>query len=242
MATLLSGKPMTAPVPLFNQTTSANEIQLGAKFYDQAGNEYTWAKAGAVALVAGNLLQAAAEVTNHQNCAPTATASIGATSVTITLGATAATANQYAGGWMVVTETPGEGYKYLISSHPAADSGATLTLTLSDALQVALTTSSHVDLVPNQYDGVIANPTTATSNPVGVATDIIAIGGYGWIGTRGVFPVLADAGAAIVVGTSIVASNQTAGACEPATGVQAPVGTAITGIASGEYGLANIRL
>lgn len=240
MATQLSGLPMTAPYPLFSQSTSATDIQLGAKFFDQANNAYVWAQAGATALVAGTLLQAAAELTNHQNCAPTATAAIGATSVTITLGATAATANYYAGGWMVTTETPGEGYKYLISSHPAADSGATLTLTLSDPLQVALTTSSHVDLIPNQYSGVVINPTTATSNPVGVATDIIAISGYGWIQTYGVVPVLADG--TVTVGTGVVASNATAGAVEALTGVQAPVGIAITGIATTEFGAIRIDL
>lgn len=231
---------MTAPMGLFSQTTSATEIQLGSKFYDQAGNQYTWAKAGGVALVAGTLLQAPIEVTTHQNLAPTATFAIGATSITVTLGASAVTANQYAGGWFVTTETPGEGYKYLISSHPAADSGATVVLTLSDPLQVALTTSSHGDLVANQYDGVLINPTTATSNPVGVATDVIAIGGYGWIQTKGVAVVLADG--TVTVGTGVVASNATAGAVEALTGVQAPVGIAITGIATTEFGAIKLAL
>ncbi len=240
MASILTGLPMAAPLPLFSQTTSATEIQLGSKFYDQAGNEYTWAKAGTPALVAGTLLQAPIEVTTHQNLAPTATFAIGATSVTVTLGASAVTANQYAGGWFVTTEAPGEGYKYLISSHPAADSGATVVLTLSDPLQVAVTTSTHGDLVANQYDGVLINPTTATSNPVGVATDIIAAGSYGWIQTKGVAVVLADG--TVTVGTSLVASNATAGAVEALTGVQAAVGLAITGIATTEYGAIKLML
>lgn len=225
---------MTAPTQLFAQSTLSSEIQLGAKFFDQAGNGYVWAKAGGVALVAGTLLQAAAEDTAHQNLVPAA-AAIGATSVTVTLGASAVTANQYAGGWMVTTETPGEGYKYLISSHPAADASATVVLTLSDPLQVALTTSSHVDLVRNPYDGVIINPTTATSCPVGVATDVVAASGYGWIQTDGYAVILNDAGS--TVGTNVSASNATAGAVEAAVTAQAAIGVAVTGIATTEFGM-----
>lgn len=239
MATTICNNPGGAPFGLFTQSAT-QDINVGSRFVDQAGNTYVYAKAGASDLVAGTLVQAPAEVTNHQNCAPTGTAAIGATSVTITLGATAATANQYAGGWMVTTETPGEGYKYLIASHPAADSAATLTLTLSDPLQVALTTSSHVDLVPNPYSGVIINPTTASSCPVGVATDVVAAGQYGWLQIGGVATVLADGN--LTVGTSLVASNGTAGAVEALTGVQAIIGVAVTGIATTEFGAVRLFL
>jgi hypothetical protein len=197
------------------------------------------AKAGAVALVPGTLVQAPAEVTNHQNLTPAA-AAIGATQVTVTLGATAATANQYAGGLLVVTVTPGQGYSYEIDSHPAASGSATLVLTLKDPILVALTTSSRVDLVANEYNGVIINPTTASSNPVGVAVYPIAIGEYGYIQTGGHANVLADG--AVVVGTAVVASNATAGAVEALTGVQAPIGIAQSGIATTEYGPIHLLL
>lgn len=238
MASQLSLRPAAPPFGLFSQSAT-QDINLGSEFFDVAGNGYAFAKAGAVALVAGTLLQAPAEVTNHQNVVPAA-AAIGANSVTVTLGATAATANQYAGGWLIITETPGEGYKYLIASHPAADSAATLTLTLEDPIQVALTTSSHCDLVSNPFNGVVINPTTATSCPVGVATDVVAIGQYGWIQTSGIAAVLADG--AVTVGTALVASNGTAGAVEALTGVQAPVGIAVTGIATTEFGAVKLML
>lgn len=232
MATSFSALPMAAPLGPFVSST-VQEIGLGSKFYDQNGNAYRYCKVGGTALVAGKLYQAPAEVTNHQNLV-TAAAAIGATSVTVTLGATAATANQYAGGYLVITITPGEGYKYLISSHPAADGSATLELTLEDPIQVALTTASNADLIPNLYKDVIINPTTASSCVVGAAVDVVAASSYGWLQVEGPCPVLVD-DQTVTVGTLVSASNQAAGACEPFTGVQAPIGIAVTGGATTDY-------
>lgn len=206
---------------------------LGDRFVLNDGKVVAFAKAGAVTLVPGTLLQCPAEITNHQNLTPAAAAA-GALSVTVTLGATAATANQYAGGYLYVTVTPGQGYRYLIKSHPAAALSTTLVLTLAEPILVALTTSSRVDLVPNSLNGVIINPTTATGAPVGAAIYPITAGNYGFIQVGGEASLLADG--AVAVGTSVVASNGTAGAVEAATGVQAPVGIAKTGIATTEYG------
>lgn len=71
---------------------------LGERAVTPDGRSFRYVKAGGTALVPGKLYQAPAEVTNHQNLAPTDAVAIGATSLTVTLGATAATANQYAGG------------------------------------------------------------------------------------------------------------------------------------------------
>lgn len=233
-----SGDVQIAPSSIYS-SSSTQELPLGARATMPDGRSFRYCKAGAVALVQGKLQQAAAEVTNHQNLTPAA-AAIGATSVTVTLGATAASANQYAEGFLNVTVTPGEGYSYKIKSHPAANASATLTLTLEDPILVALTTSSRCDLAVNQYKDVIVNPTTATSNPVGVAVYPISIGGFGWIQTGGIASVLADG--TVTVGTALVASNGTAGAVEALTGVQAPVGIAVTGIATTEYGAVRLLL
>lgn len=230
MATRLSSGLLVNPGDL-TQNTANPAVQLGAVAFDQAGNRYRYAKAGGTTLVPGKLQQAAAEATGDQDLA-VAAAAIGATSVTTTSTVTV-TANQYAGGWLLVTVTPGQGYKYLISSHPAA-SGAAVTLTLSDPLVVALTTSSRVDLVANPYSGIVVNPTTATSAPVGVAVAAITNAQYGWIQDGGVASILNDGGS--TVGTNVSASNGTAGAVEAAVTAQAAVGVALTGIATTEYG------
>jgi len=227
------------PAGLFTSTADQQAI-LGSRAVASDGREFRYAKAGAVALVPGTLVQAAAEITNHQNIAP-ADAVAGATSITVTLGATAVTANQYAGGWAVVTTSTGAGYQYQISGHPAAALSTAVVLTLVEPLQTALAAStSKIDLVANTYNGVVINPATATSNPVGAAVYPIAIGQFGWIQVKGPANLLADG--TVVVGTGLVASNATAGAVEALTGVQAPIGTAITGIATTQYGAVNLDL
>lgn len=227
--------PTAGTVPYMTQIPD-----LGVRAVTGDGREFRFITAGGVTLIPGTLLQASAQIANHQNLAPTAVAAIGATSVTVTLGATAATVNQYSGGWALITVTPGQGYMYQISSHPAAALSTTLTLTLTDALIVALSTASRVDLIANPYNGVIINPTAASSCPVGAAVFGITNAYYGWIQTKGVTNLLADG--AVTVGTSLVASNATAGAVEAGTGVQALVGTAVTDISTTEYGAVNINL
>ena len=60
----------------------------------------------------------------------------GDTSITVTLGATAATKDQYADGYIytndnTTTSDRGEGQIYRIASNPAADGSATLAVTLA---------------------------------------------------------------------------------------------------------------
>jgi len=175
--------------------------QLGTKAIDTDGNKYRYVLAGAAPLTAGNWLQSPAQVPLHQNLAPAGgtTVDVGATSFQVILGATAATANQYAGGWAVISGGPGAGLKYRIASHPAANASAALTLTLSQPIDVQLVmATSKVDLVANKYSGVIQTPvTTLTGACVGVATSATPANQYDWIQTGGV-------GVALIAGTPCV--------------------------------------
>ena len=177
--------------------TSTKEAELGQLLSTRDGRVFRYVKAGASALVVGNVIQAPAQVTTHQQLTP-AVAAIGARTITVTLGASnAATANQYAGGWAIIDTAPGLGYAYPIASHPAANAAASMVLTLQpDALvQVALTASSRVSLVPNPYSGVIQSPvTTLTGSVVGVAVSAIPANNYGWIQISG-------PGAVLIAGT-----------------------------------------
>ena len=236
----IDGMVNISPKALF-KTSDTQEVQLGAKVCLSDGRAYRYVKAGGTALVAGTLQQAPAQVTNHQDLTPTAAAA-GVTSVTVTLGATAATANQYANGWIVITTSDGIGYQYEVKSHPAASASAAVVLTLADELQEALTASSRVDLVVNPYDGVIINPTTATSCILGVAVADIPASNFGWIQCGGVASVLNDTAGAITVGTEVSASNAVAGSIEAETGTQATVGVAVTGIAASQNGAVRLRI
>jgi len=221
------------------QESATPEHQLGTRAVSSDGRSWRYAKAGGTALVAGHLQQAPAEITNHQSLA-VATAASGATEITVTLGATAATANFYSGGYACANNAAG-GYFLKIKSHPAADSSGTLVLTLEDALPKAATAGTTTfDLVPNPYSGVVDNPTTATSAPVGVAVHTITAEYYGWIGVAGPFAILSDASS--TVGTNVSASNATAGAVEAAVTAQAAIGTALSGVATTEFGMFRLFL
>lgn len=228
----LKANLLVTPQEIFT-SSSTQGADLGAFATSGDGRGFRYALAGGTALVAGKLQQASAEDTsNYQNLAPSAT-SAGATSITITTSTTV-TANALSGGFLSITVTPGQGYMYGTKGNTATSAAAGLVINLSDPIQVALTTSSRIDVIPNPYASVIVNPTTATSAPVGVAIYPVTAAQYGWIQTHGPANVLADG--AVTVGTALCASNGTAGAVEALAGVQAPVGIALTGIATTEYG------
>lgn len=202
---------------------------LGTKAFTDDGRVFRYACAGGVSLVPGKLQQSPAQVSNHLGIAVQAAAAVGATSVSVTLGATAATANQYAGGTMVVTATPGQGYTYKIKSHPAASLSTTLTLTLEDPIVVALTTSSTVSLMANPYNGIIVNPTTATGSPVGVAVTAVTNAQYGWLQVGGAVACLNDTGT--TVGLGVAPSAAVAGAVKTMAATLCQVGYAMeTGV------------
>lgn len=164
--------------------------KIGARAVDDTGRVFRYVKAGASDLVAGNVIQSPAIVTAHLANTPPAVA-IGDRSFTYTPGAATGAANLYADGFLQVDTTPGNGYTYVVSGHAAIASSTAFTLNLRDPIQVALTTSSRVGLIPNKFNGVIQLPaTTATGTIVGIATYIITAAQYGWILTWGQCSVL----------------------------------------------------
>lgn len=245
MSSLTGSGMLVEYTDLFASSTTQNGMQLGGFATCGDGRYFRYMYAGAVALAAGKLQQGPAQVANHIQLTPTA-AAIGATQVTVTLGATAATANQYAGGYLVVSLDGGTGgvpgYSYQISSHPAAALSATLVLTLADPLLNLITTSAKIDLVLNPYNGLIVYPTTGTGSPVGVAVVATPINNYGWVQVAGPAPVLNDAGGAITVSNDVVPSTSVAGAVKSLTGTLPTVGTAITSITASQYGTIRLDL
>lgn len=226
-----SSPPQALGLDLYeSSTTQAHRIGERAETSD--GRVFRYARVGASTLVAGNVVQSPAQVTTHKAMTPAA-AALGATSVTATLGATnAVTENQYADGYLIVAITPGNGYAYRISSHPAAAASAACVFTLSEPINVALTTSSRVSLQANPCKGVIQAPTTLTGTPAGVAVFPALANEYCWIQTRGLAPVLTAGTPA--VGAAVGVPGSAAGAVVidgAATSGLYPVGTmAETGV------------
>lgn len=223
---------------VFTSSASATH-KVGQLATDGNGRYFRYVLNGATAVVPGKLYQASAEdTTNLQNLTITNVA-VGATSITTTSTTTIA-ANATAGGFITVTDgTTGKGLTYRLKGNTVASSAA-VTFYLEDPIITATTGTAKVDVIKSPYSGIVVNPATATSAPIGVGVYPIAANEYGWVQVKGAASVLADG--AITVGTNLVASNAVAGAVEPATGVQAVVGTAITGIATTEYGFVQLNL
>lgn len=196
-------------------TSTAQAHELGARFEISESRSFHYGKnSTAAALGVGKIGLAPAPKTNHHNMAVQAAAAIGATTVSVTLGATASTAQEYAEGYLTINLTPGQGTVYKVSDQPATSSGQTQTLGLSDPINVALTTSSKANLVHNAWNAVV-EAAVATRRAAGVplvpvAQSTSTVPVYYWAQTNGVASVLADQ--AITLGARLGCSASVAGA------------------------------
>jgi hypothetical protein len=214
---------LTQRVSLTNQdarVVSATQLhRLGTVAETADGRVYRYSFNGAVDLAAGKLNTTVAKVTNHTNNAVATAAAIGARQVTVTLGATAATVDQYKDGYLVINDSTGVGCAYRIDGHPAAALSTNLTVNLTEGVAIALTTSSKASLVPNPWSGSIVSAAAAALFVNGTNNTIVTASNYYWSQTAGIASVLSDGvigkgsdaivsasvnGAAVVEGTSAV--------------------------------------
>ena len=235
-------EPKGAQFSLF-QTYNVIDAQtmLGQRFTTEDGTEVVLVLNGAVALTAGVLVQHSPIVANHENLAVTAFSPVStqtntAATVTVTLGATAATSQQYQGGYAVVNAGTGIGQRLRIASNPAAALSTSMVVTLEDAPVVALDTTSRIDLIAAPYSNVVINPTTPTASPAGVTLYAIPatvgtagaagyVPSYGFVTTKGIVSCLSDATVASV-GLGISPSITTAGCITLAIATGSVIGDA----------------
>lgn len=190
----LSGYTSLAGTDLYTSQT-VPQHRLGQLGIDSWGSRYRYVKVGASALVTADCLQEPAESTDFVSMSVNTAAAIGSTEITVTLGATATTANMFDGGFLTVSVTPGLGQSFRILSHTVASGAASCTFTVDRPLLIALTTSSDVSVRKNPYNGVIQNPaTTSTGGPVGFALYATPASSYGWIQSGGDTAVTYDTG------------------------------------------------
>lgn len=169
---------------IHDQSATAKE-RVGALRIMEDGRKFRYCKNGAVALVAGIPTEAAAAVANHVNCAVAVAASVGDMSVSITVGATAVTADQYKDGYLQINDGAGEGLQYRISSHPAHAGSGTLVVQLLDPIRVALTTAaSKASLIYNPFSLVVA-ATGGSTAPTGIPPIAVTASYYFWSQTGG---------------------------------------------------------
>lgn len=173
-------------------TSAVQEFALGTRWKpnnDVRGRTFRYAKAGAVALVAGNVIQGPVTIgANHSNRALGGTALAGQNKVIVVtaLGA-AVTANQYDGGTMNINDDVGEGIAYPIVSHTLT---TTPTFTLGENIKVALAATSDFSLVASAFNGVVQRAATLTAIPVGVAQIVVPAANYFWLQIGGPVSVL----------------------------------------------------
>jgi hypothetical protein len=196
------------------ETSSTKVHELGAKAVTSGGRVYRYAQAGAVNLAAGKVTVTPAKVSNHTNIAVAAAAALGATEVSVTLGATAATADQYVDGFLVVIDSTGAGQTMRIRGHVAIASGGTGSIYLKEPLQVALTTSSKVSLVYNPWASTVISPNATGVSQVcnGVPNVAVTAAYYYWSQTGGIASVLSDG--VIAKGAGAILSDAVDGALE----------------------------
>jgi len=197
---------------------AADGLQPGARGEDEYGDLYRLVKVGASNITAGKLQVCPAPKTNHHNIAVSVAVTANGRNriVTPTLGATAATLNEYAFGTLVFNDVSPEGETYRIYSHPAADASATLAIKLApdSPLKTSITTSSELTLTHNVWNGVV-EAAVEERQPAGVPLVDMTAAYYGWVKTRGDVSLLA--GDSFNIGEELVQHASTAGAVDAAS-------------------------
>lgn len=216
-------------------TDSALATLLGSRWDLSDGREVRLGQvASGTTVVPGKMYQSAAVIADHQNLDVTAFQAYSANGnvpakVTVTLGSTAVTANQFRGGFLIVNDNNGEGQTLKIASHPAADAAASLAVTLEDGPTTAITAASEASLMPADGSGIIIMPTTATGAVFGASLYNVAASAYAFFVTKGISAVLGDG--TPTIGSAASCSNAVAGAVENGVIAQGFVGTfAYTGV------------
>lgn len=257
----ITQKGATGVLEVFQTSTdTALATLVGSRYDTSDGRELVMVQNGGTAIVPGKLYQAPVAVgANHQNLTVTAFAAATTTNnaqVTVTLGATLVTANQYQGGYAIVYTGTGAGQTLKIASHPSAALSASLVITLEDSPVTALDTTSTISLVLNRYgssngtnvstNGVVLASHTSLVQPVGVSLYAIAaststVPTYGFLQTRGVGTCLVNGTPAI--GLDVGASATVDGAVDAyAVATGARIGTAIITGVDTKYTAIDIKL
>lgn len=227
----------------FDQTSTTKQAPFGKFLETSDGRVFRYAKAGSTALDKGKLTVASTVVANHINLSFASAPAAGAKDVTVTLGATAATADQYADGYLVIQDGTGQGRAYPIEGHAAADASTSLKVYLKEEIAVAgATGETNVDLIASSYSGVVVSAIDQADRPAGVPVVDIPADNYGWIQTGGPCSVLMDE--AVVNGKAVTIGSGTAGAVEALDGAGEPEVGILSGTAGvdGEYQLVDLTI
>ena len=208
------------------ESTTNPKRPVGFKVEDVNGNVYRWAHFGATTTQGKVVSQDVSEssyvdsdnvILAPASCVTTTDGTVGSRFVEITLAAI--TADQFAGGTLLISDDTGEGYTYRIVGNTATDNPATGTIRveLARGLQVAVDATSDFEILGSKYANLEPASAIGAGNaldaiPAGVSVGSQAAADYGWIQTKGIVGVLTNGSP--LVGQGVCVSGTTAGAVD----------------------------
>lgn len=237
-----SGTYQEQPAGFFMQglmeESSTKKHKIGTIRTIDDGRVFAYALAGE-ALYAGKITQGPTPASNHNSKAVAATAAVGDKRIYVTLGATAAAANLYADGWIIINDAAAGAEFYKVRGHAAIGSAGSGYIELYDAVRVALTTSNTYTLVKSIQSGVIAGTSTNSAAPAGVPLIDVTNAYYFWNQVKGPCSVLTS-GTLVIGNTCIIVDT---GAVGPnAADVDCNVGSVISVSATTLYSIINLQI
>jgi hypothetical protein len=120
--------------------------------------------------------------------------------------------DEWAGGYLHTTDDTGEGYVYRIMGNTATAANVT-DVFLYDKIQVALDTTTDIEVTPLPWWKVVAAVAGTDALPLGgVTMATLTSAYYGWVQTRGVGTVLCDL--AVSINSVLTLSDGVAGAAQ----------------------------
>lgn len=187
---------------------------------------FYYGKAGASNLGIGIVTTLSARVTNHISCAWVSGGAIGSTKVTFTLGATAATENQYLDGELLVIDGTGSGQRRRVKYNPAHAGSGDIEVEVYEPFTIACGTG-EISLIANQYNGILTTPGNAVVHVVGVPQCAVTAAYHAWFQTSGPAMVLGDGSTFAAGGLVCAATAGTADAGQITVTAEGGTGTGV---------------
>ena len=176
----------------YDYSATIDGLPLGTELHEFTGRKWRRGQQNASsAAIAGSLVQSPVPGANLDELV-IAAAAAGARSITVTLGATALTADEMNGGFVVIEDDAGEGRCYLIEDNPAVSASAAGAISLAHGIEVALTAATTVSVIPHPGKLVVIHPSPPTAAIYGNPAAAIATSNYGWYQFRGLSAVLTE--------------------------------------------------
>ena len=241
----------TIPHQEWFEESATQQFELGTRLELSDGRVFRYAKAGAAALVAGNLLDSAAlggaATTEQTDLVIATSAAVGDEFAYATVVTTAQLEDAFRDGWYMISQTTaanGRGTMYPIAAHGALAHTTSHKIPLKEKIRVATVAgTSLARLVANPYRGVIQSVvTTVASMVVGVAPVAVTASYFCWVQTWGVANVLVKT--AVTVGTQVCRDIDLAGAVESFDGakINEQVGYAVVQVDTTDNGLIFLQI